>query len=431
MPIDPSIALSFKQGPGPLEMMGNAQSLANLVAQGEQNKLKVQEYQEGRARERSLRDLLAGGADEEKLLRGGFLKESQDLGKARREAEKSQADIAKAKSETMKNEIAAAKERINFSGQAFGYVRQNPTLQNALGVIQSLATKQMISPEEAQQYTQMVQSNPTPENIKALADQAFQSTLAAKDQIEKFETRNLGGTTETIATNPVTGQTRVVNVAKNTQSPDSVASNATQRRGQDLLDQRARDQLAAGQTVYDTERGVLVNKATGQATPATASGKPLGAKEKPMTDAQAKANLFGTRMKEANRILNDVEGLYFPSAVNAKMAAADMPLIGGAAGMAGNFMLSEQGQQAEQAMRDFINAVLRRESGAVISPAEFANAQKQYFPQEGDTKEVLNQKRRNRELAISGLEVEVPGGFKQSPTLTNPKAGQSQWRVVK
>lgn len=53
MPIDPSIALSFKQGPGPLEMMGNAQSLANLVAQGEQNKLKAQEYQESRSRERS------------------------------------------------------------------------------------------------------------------------------------------------------------------------------------------------------------------------------------------------------------------------------------------------------------------------------------------------------------------------------------------
>lgn len=224
MPIDPSIALSFKQGPGPLEMMGNAQSLANLVAQGEQNKLKAQEYQESRSRERSLRDLLAGGADEEKLLRGGFLKESQDLGKARREAEKSQADIAKAKSETLKNEIAAAKDRINFSGQAFGYVRQNPTMQNALGVVQSLVTKQMITPEEAKQYTEMIQSNPSPENIKALADQAFQSTLAAKDQLEKFETRNLGATTETIATNPVTGQTRVVNVANNTQSPDNKAT---------------------------------------------------------------------------------------------------------------------------------------------------------------------------------------------------------------
>jgi len=431
MPIDPSIALSFKQGPGPLEMMGNAQSLANLVAQGEQNKLKVQEYQEGRARERSLRDLLAGGADEEKLMRGGFIKESMDLGKSRREGEKTQADIAKAKSETMKNEIAAAKDRINFSGQAFGYVRQNPTLQNALGVIQSLASKQMISPEEAQQYTAMIQSNPTPENIKALADRAFQSTLETKNQLEKFETRNLGATTETIATNPVTGQTRVVSAVKNTQSPDSVASQQTAMRGQNMVDQRAQQQLQAGQTVYDTERGVLVNKATGATTPAMAGGKPLGAKEKPMTDAQAKANLFGTRMKESHRILSDMEGLYSPAAVNAKMSAAEMPVVGGLAGMAGNAMLSEYGQQAEQAQRDFINAVLRRESGAVISQPEFSNAQKQYFPQPGDTKEVLNQKRRNRELAISGLEVEVPGGFKQSPTLTNPKAGKTGWSVVK
>jgi len=82
--------------------------------------------------------------------------------------------------------------------------------------------------------------------------------------------------------------------------------------------------------------------------------------------------------------------------------------------------LSKDQQSIEQAQRDFINAVLRRESGAVISPGEFTNAQKQYFPQPGDSLKVLAQKRANRTLAIKGLEAEVPGGFKNTPSLTAP-----------
>ena len=68
-----------------------------------------------------------------------------------------------------------------------------------------------------------------------------------------------------------------------------------------------------------------------------------------------------------------------------------------------NVLKSGDRQQFEQAKRDFVNATLRRESGAVISDSEFANADKQYFPQPGDGPEVIAQKRRNREIAIAGI----------------------------
>ena len=61
--------------------------------------------------------------------------------------------------------------------------------------------------------------------------------------------------------------------------------------------------------------------------------------------------------------------------------------------------------QVEQAERNFINAVLRRESGAVISPDEFTQAAKQYFPQPGDTAEVLKQKLLNRNQAFENLKI--------------------------
>jgi hypothetical protein len=150
-------------------------------------------------------------------------------------------------------------------------------------------------------------------------------------------------------------------------------------------------------------------------------GKPLKGKaaDRSLNETQGKANLFGTRMKEADRILGTVEGKYSPMAVNAKMGADRLPVIGGLAGYAANTALSAEGQQAEQAQRDFINAVLRRESGAAIAESEFDNARKQYFPEPGDDKTKIDQKRRNRKLAIQGLEAEVPGGFRGAPTLTN------------
>ena len=71
----------------------------------------------------------------------------------------------------------------------------------------------------------------------------------------------------------------------------------------------------------------------------------------------------------------------------------------------GNYLIGEDAQKLAQAKRDFINAVLRQESGAVISEEEFRNAEQQYFPQPGDGPEVIAQKRKNRENAISGFRI--------------------------
>lgn len=94
----------------------------------------------------------------------------------------------------------------------------------------------------------------------------------------------------------------------------------------------------------------------------------------------------------------------------------------------GNYGLDAKAQQYDQAQRDFINAVLRRESGAVISPEEFDNAKKQYFPQPGDTPEVIAQKRVNRETTIRGLEVSSGQGAAmatQPPNLPGAPAAQT------
>lgn len=123
----------------------------------------------------------------------------------------------------------------------------------------------------------------------------------------------------------------------------------------------------------------------------------------PLNDTQSKALQFGTRMQTAGELLDTLAaaGTDMPGVLK---RSADAVGLGGAA----NWTQSPEQQQVEQAQRDFINAVLRRESGAAIAESEFTNARSQYFPQIGDSPEAIAQKRNNRLIATRGILAEVP-----------------------
>lgn len=110
------------------------------------------------------------------------------------------------------------------------------------------------------------------------------------------------------------------------------------------------------------------------------------------TEGQANAKIFGDRAEQANSQLDELSKEVDLSSLKVS-----------AQGIAPNFLKSPQVQMFEQAKRNMINAFLRRESGAVISPAEFENGDKQYFPVFGDSDEVIAQKKLNRETQIAGL----------------------------
>ena len=117
---------------------------------------------------------------------------------------------------------------------------------------------------------------------------------------------------------------------------------------------------------------------------------------KPTAD-QLKVSTYAARMATANDIIGR---LGYASTGVVDRILDRIPGVG-------NFVTSSEFQLAKQAQADFINAVLRRESGAVISDSEFANAAKQYFPQPGDKDEVLEQKRQNRATTLLGFEREA------------------------
>jgi hypothetical protein len=191
-------------------------------------------------------------------------------------------------------------------------------------------------------------------------------------------------------------------------SPDSVYSGSITMRGQNMADSRAREANASGRIPAGYRQlpdGTLTYIKGGPADPEAA-------KRAAPTEFQGKAAMFGARAQQADKIIGELTGQYSPSAINAKTGVGNTPLIGGVLEPAANLMLSANDQRVEQAQRDFVNAVLRLESGAAISQSEFDNARKQYFPQPGDSQAVITQKARNRQTAISGLMANArPGTF--------------------
>lgn len=166
---------------------------------------------------------------------------------------------------------------------------------------------------------------------------------------------------------------------------------------------------------------VRTNQRTGESallSPAGLAPQPNGSAGNPFSgggkfnEGQGKAAGFTDRILQSEGILSGVNGVggvegqgSGASGVWGGMmeAAGDAPYIGGVIGGAANKMKSADRQKYEQAKRDFINAQLRRESGAAISPSEFDSANKQYFPTVGDSTEVIAQKAANRRAAIEAM----------------------------
>lgn len=142
------------------------------------------------------------------------------------------------------------------------------------------------------------------------------------------------------------------------------------------------------------------------------------------------------RAVEANRIATDLENKGFTNtgvirtAIGGTVGTA--PIVGEKLeqGVRSTFNVlpefaggpSPEQQQNDQARRNFISAVLRKESGAAISPTEYVNEERKYFPQLGDSAEVIKQKQEARQLAIKALEAQAGSSGKR---MIEKNAGQS------
>lgn len=160
----------------------------------------------------------------------------------------------------------------------------------------------------------------------------------------------------------------------------------------------------------------------GQAPQANVPGIALTSpKTSGMNTGQAQAASFADRMSRSiEQILsNQSAGTDYTQNI-----LGSVPLIG-------NSMVSDEYQVFNQARRDFINAQLRRESGAAIADSEIENATEQYMPRPGDGPDVLVQKEKGLMLALSAMVREAGPAYTAppSPQREQPAPSYDGWSV--
>jgi len=287
---------------------------------------------------------------------------------------------------------------------------QNPYAPRAAqGVIQALIEKQMsagdpltqLQIKKAEAELKKLQNGPSAE-IKIAGDRAFR--LNADGTVEDVTPKD--GT----AGQP--GQFRFPGT-----SVEAAALNGLIDSGQ-LTPEQAQ-QMGAGKTItgpngeiiFMTPQGVFGNGGApqqqggvdifgdGQGAPppqaqpqASQTMIPLTAPK--VTVDEKKAMTFADRMTTSGSI---IDSMGMEGSGKYDRLAGEIPLVG-------EYLTSDEYKKVDAAKRDFINAQLRRESGAVIADSEFANAEKQYFPQPNDPPEVIEQKRRLRQQVIAGMQ---------------------------
>lgn len=397
MALDPNIILQARgvQLDSPLDTYAR---VAQVQAARNQNRIAdiaFQDRSRAQAADSSLAQLLASGKSGDEIVSGlaggGFGSQALAYQKTAQEQKKAAAELKKAEADAQETQVKAAKTSFDSIASTLGALQSVPggatpvMIQRALGHLSDIG---VIKPEMVDKV--LASAPKDPRDLPRWLEQQRAAAMSAKEQDASRQQQQQFA------------ETKRSNMASEANSAGQLA---VSRGNLGLAQQRLTfdRQQPRGQVVQTDTGPILVDPRTGNSQPVMRDGKPVTSAKAP-TEFQGKSAAFGARADEADKIISSLSGKYSPAAINSKTSVENTPLIGGILGSAANrFALSESDQKAEQAQRDFVNAVLRQESGAAIGASEFDNARKQYFPQPGDGKGVIEQKNKNRKLAIQGL----------------------------
>lgn len=271
MPIDTSMYQNMLRPP---------KSVAEYDAeamQGQQNRLALQleqnkaaEFQRNIASENKLSQLLAAGGDPAAVTNGlasagygskalAYTKTQQDLKKGAADVGHIDAQTGKLKQETTGLDYD---QREKKRTKAITDIAAFTTPQEAMASLKAHADAGDIAPEQAQMIAQGIPQNPA--DFPKWQIGMLQRIMSAKDVMGQLAP-----------------DANVVLTAKTSRDNNAATVGAT-IRGQNLTDVRSREanQNARGQITQTDAGTMLVDPRTGQATPVTLAGQPLGAKLK-------------------------------------------------------------------------------------------------------------------------------------------------------
>lgn len=151
---------------------------------------------------------------------------------------------------------------------------------------------------------------------------------------------------------------------------------------------------------------VRINMDTGETSPVDL---PNGAGSGRASDTQRLSGAYYDRTTKAQQNLTPFETKL---ATLGPQADVQFPTL----------LQSEQGQLYSQGRDEFINAALRRESGAAIQPSEYDRYDRIYFVRPGDKPAVIRQKQAARERVIKGFK--LAAGNLAPATASGPAVGE-------
>jgi hypothetical protein len=136
------------------------------------------------------------------------------------------------------------------------------------------------------------------------------------------------------------------------------------------------------------------------------------------TEGESNAAGFAQQMENATGIINTLPAGAQPGAGSG--IAASIPFIGEAVKRG---IQPAATQQYEQAAQAWIRAKLRKESGAAIGVDEMNQEYRTYFPQIGDTADVITQKANARAIATEAMKRSAGKSYTPPPETPKPASG--------
>lgn len=425
MPIDPSIPLGIRP-PQPIDP-------EQVWQAGQQQQLNQQRLQmNGLELRQRLREAEETQKFGEAMKRGASWRELERISpKLHFDWQKNRLDIEKRQYDARKAAIDAQRETAKMFGSLAATVRDTPTLHGALNKARELqliddtayeyGMKSGFTPEVSSWLQQAVGQAMTVQEQMAEAQRVLENErkaaeerrsqqrhdaelpgVVAGSQMKQLETAatSVGGV-QTQAdydqwraglppeirdrVPPMFSPTVVRWVEKMGMSPAARATaEASARSAEETArHNRAQEQLAAsGQEL--TRRGQDLTDVR------VRDGVRLRAENRPPSAAEQKVYNFYSRLADANSVLEGQQDTVSQKGMFGQLYQEYAP----------NWAKSANDQIYQQAQRQFTEARLRKESGAAIAASEYENDRKTYFPQPGDTKEVLERKARARRVLM-------------------------------
>jgi len=398
--------------------------------QGQQlHAMKMDEYSKGVERQNGLRQLLTGfgndhQANQQKLMQGGYLKEAQDYGK-------NQADLAKTNSEVQFKQIETAHKKIDLMGQVFGFVKDNPSAESAIQATDYLVQNGIMTAEQAQATKAKIAADPSPETIRTLATQAYQSALSTKDQLPTLSGFSTGGSYVQTARNPITGASTETGRTAMTATPGELL------RSEDAAKVRAQTErhFQAGQSApqyMETDQGLVAlpkRLANGQVPTGTlvngADGQPLGKPLKPIPASVNTAIIQNSQsVSQIDRALNLLSGNNQDGMQGDKNAT-------GWKGYLPNGILNRvdpQGVDARALVSDIGSLKIHDRSGAAVTISESPRLMP-FIPLSTDDAATVQKKLKKLRVELAGESQAMQDvyskdqGYRPSPVKARPAAG--------